>query len=564
MWSHKWTIPTWTSAEGVKVADYNISPGLWGISGDEAGHIGVVSHELGHFFGLPDLYDTGGGSQGVGNWDLMAGGAWGFDGSQQYPSHMSAWSKSKLGWLSPQPILPGSFVAPQVETSPSVFRIDCGYPPGELVLVENRQQVGFDGALPQGGLAIWHVDESKGSFGNDDPDNDEGYPGQLFWPNNGRHYRVALLQADGAYDMEMNFNRGDAWDIYHGAGTSSITQTSVPDLQAYQQGLLIANGNRIENVALSSASMTFDYANPLRPSLTTASLPVARVGKPWSASLAASGGSAPLVWSEYVADPSYAVSDTGASGFAAVGVAQGWQADEGTWAYDLPFRFPYWETSYARVYVSSNGFVDLVPGEPEPYTQSNFLRTSTRIAPLWMDLDTTNGDVFVDASQPGSVTFRWAAETFGTSDAVNVAVTPELGRHDRVPLRLGQRQPRAGRRHRPRPQRRRRDRRRLRRRDGADGGRLDPLRAPRLAPAARRRARPGRDARGNADRERRLHADLPRHRRAVRLRPEDAGDRGQAPGKRAAPARLGQPGRPVPDDPADGARRLSRAASALG
>jgi hypothetical protein len=30
IWSHRWYIPTWTSAEGVRVRDYHISPGLWG------------------------------------------------------------------------------------------------------------------------------------------------------------------------------------------------------------------------------------------------------------------------------------------------------------------------------------------------------------------------------------------------------------------------------------------------------------------------------------------------------------------------------------------------------
>ena len=28
LWSHSWAIPEWTSAEGVKVSDYHISPGL--------------------------------------------------------------------------------------------------------------------------------------------------------------------------------------------------------------------------------------------------------------------------------------------------------------------------------------------------------------------------------------------------------------------------------------------------------------------------------------------------------------------------------------------------------
>jgi M6 family metalloprotease-like protein len=161
MWSHKWEIPAWTSAEGVKVSDYNISPGLWGTSGSQPGRIGVVCHELGHFFGLPDLYDTNGSGQGIGNWCLMASGSWGFDGSQRYPSHMSAWCKAKLGWVKPERILPGTYTALQVELNPIVYRIDTGYPVGEYLLIENRQKIGFDAQLPQGGLAIWHVDDAQ-------------------------------------------------------------------------------------------------------------------------------------------------------------------------------------------------------------------------------------------------------------------------------------------------------------------------------------------------------------------------------------------------------------------
>ena len=202
MWSHKWGIPTWTSDEGVTVSAYHISPGLWATSGSNPGRIGVVSHETGHFFGLPDLYDTDGSSEGDGNWCLMAAGSWGFDGSQRYPSHMSPWAKSKLGWIAPQRVLPGAHVAPQVETSPTVFWIDNGYPPGEYLLLENRQPTGFDSVIPQGGLAIWHVDEAKGGLATNDPNGDEGYPGQGGWPGNGNHYRNALLQADDDYDLD--------------------------------------------------------------------------------------------------------------------------------------------------------------------------------------------------------------------------------------------------------------------------------------------------------------------------------------------------------------------------
>ncbi len=73
----------------------------------------------------------------------------------------------------------------------------------EYLLIENRQPIGkFESAIPagvagtRGGLAIWHIDDSK--LTNDMP----GYPGMPAWPANGHHYAVSLLQADGRYDLE--------------------------------------------------------------------------------------------------------------------------------------------------------------------------------------------------------------------------------------------------------------------------------------------------------------------------------------------------------------------------
>ncbi|MFN0244328.1 MAG: M6 family metalloprotease domain-containing protein [Planctomycetota bacterium] len=428
MWSHKWTIPTWTSAEGVKVGDYNISPGLWGTSGSGPGRIGVVCHELGHFFGLPDLYDTDGTSQGIGNWCLMAGGSWGFDSSQQRPSHPSAWAKIFLGWVTPQLLAPGTHSAPRVESTPTIFRIDYGYRPGESLLVENRQQFGFDSALPQGGLAVWHVDEAKGSLTQNSPNTDEGYPGQAGWPTNGRHFRIALLQADGGFDMEEDEDRGDSGDVYHAAGVSQITNATTPNTDAYQSGTIVSTGNRIQSIGASGANIGFTYSvtgGGSVPTNNTSSLPSGQLGVPYSFALSSSGGTAPRTWMEYRASPVYTLVDLGPQSYATGGTAQNWNADDNTWQLNLPFAFPFYERSYTRVQVSSNGFLAFHPTDAEAANRADWLRGSVRIAAMWDDLQTDLGgqNIFVDTTVTGRVRIRWVASSFDSGAPCNFAIS---------------------------------------------------------------------------------------------------------------------------------------------
>ncbi|HIN82937.1 MAG TPA: M6 family metalloprotease domain-containing protein [Chromatiales bacterium] len=254
IWSHKWAIqPAWTSNEGVKVFDYHISPSLWSTSGSDIGRIGVIVHETSHFLGLPDLYDIDQSSDGIGSYGLMAN-SWGFDQSQHYPPHLCAWSKVQLGWVTPTVIsTSGTYNLPAVETSRSIFRIDSGFPVNEYLLIENRQPLGTESIMPQGGLAIWHIDDSK----NDNTE--EGYPGQVGWPGNGNHYQVALLQADGNYHLEKGNNRGDSGDVYHAGGVSSIGPLTVPNTNAYQSGNVVVTNHVIQNISTSSNTMSFDF-----------------------------------------------------------------------------------------------------------------------------------------------------------------------------------------------------------------------------------------------------------------------------------------------------------------
>ena len=211
IWSHKWTIDGGAmTVDSTKVFAYLTVP--------EDCRIGVCAHELGHLlFGFPDLYDTDNSSEGIGDWCLMAPGSWG--GGGNHPTHPSAWCKANQGWVSVVNRTSNGIVSiPDVKTSHTVYRLwKDGMPGKEYFLVENRQQTGaFDASMPGSGLLIWHIDENQTNNRDDN------------------HYWVALMQADGRRDMELNHNRGDAGDAFPGtSGNANFTATSTPNSKSY-------------------------------------------------------------------------------------------------------------------------------------------------------------------------------------------------------------------------------------------------------------------------------------------------------------------------------------------
>jgi len=139
IWSHRFSLTGWQQVYGegtgvfttndartggglIQVDDYTIQPVL-NCNNFSMIDIGVFCHEFGHAFGLPDLYDTDGGSAGVGEWCLMGSGNW---NTPTNPAHMSAWSKSQLGWANvvTVPATPTPFNILDVETHRDVYRLD--------------------------------------------------------------------------------------------------------------------------------------------------------------------------------------------------------------------------------------------------------------------------------------------------------------------------------------------------------------------------------------------------------------------------------------------------------
>ncbi len=217
IWSHRWVLPYPLQVDGVYVYDYSMEP--------ENGRVGVFVHELGHVFGLPDLYDSDYSSEGLGNWSVMAGGSWGNNG--RTPVHFDAWSKVALGFV--QPVVVNGTLEdvplPRVEDAPVIYKLWRYNQSGpQYFLVENRRKVLFDAYLPSEGLLIFHVDETQSGNRN------EWYPGHT----NQGHYKVALEQADGEWDLEHGFGSGDAGDPYPGSTNNRrFDNASLPDSRDY-------------------------------------------------------------------------------------------------------------------------------------------------------------------------------------------------------------------------------------------------------------------------------------------------------------------------------------------
>ena len=199
------------SVDGVNIYKYIVIQEqypYWGSSDPTKIHpIGTICHELGHVFGLPDMYDNSATSaSGIGEWGLMGAGNW---LSQTSPTYMSAWSRYKLGYITPDTI-ENVINYPLTIYPAEGADVDAAYIlpldsnlPQEYLMLENRQNISSssDKHLPGSGLLVWHIDETI----------TEMYPLSASINQNKKFYGVNLLQADGLEEMftECNSYEGE-------------------------------------------------------------------------------------------------------------------------------------------------------------------------------------------------------------------------------------------------------------------------------------------------------------------------------------------------------------------
>ncbi len=125
--------------------------------------VGVITHELGHNLGLPDLYDYNNKEIFVGPWSLMATGSW-----LSPPSSITSPEKRWLGWiadsnltiLNKDQFFFGKLYALEAPGDILGVKISLGR---YYYMLEYRRRVGTDKALPEEGLLLTWINESEQS-----------------------------------------------------------------------------------------------------------------------------------------------------------------------------------------------------------------------------------------------------------------------------------------------------------------------------------------------------------------------------------------------------------------
>jgi M6 family metalloprotease-like protein len=252
IWPHRWTLAGRTGSayetddlgiggDPIFVQDY-ITQSAADCSGEEVQDAAVMTHEFGHALGLPDYYhwvDRDLGPYGrrwvLGCWALMAAGSWGCGPVTEErapfgPTHMMAYSKSELGWLTFRDIgevWNEDIVLGPVQTTGDALRIPMGDEGTEFLIAEYRGLIGFDHQLPGAGVLLYKQDTDASRRPN--PASEDPYFLTLLEQDDNQS--MLKLAAEGGSRGEI----GDAWGL--GEAPGRLNAESSP-------ALLLSDGGR--------------------------------------------------------------------------------------------------------------------------------------------------------------------------------------------------------------------------------------------------------------------------------------------------------------------------------
>ena len=260
VWGHKWG--WWSNfplVDGVRITEY-AQFGEYhatSLSNSHQATMGIMVHELGHLtYGLPDLYDTDGSSNGIGAFGLMAGGSWGRASGESWsgmtPVNASAWSKYVMNWVDGSEGTGAQSITASGDSGAgtagtAVFRASSP-DSNQYFLLENRQPVGYDRGLERylgpgftGGLAIWHIDDSRTTNASDN------------------HRWVDLEEADNS---SMTSSSGSTADLWRGVSGTAFGAATSPDSSLYDGS---DSGVQVADISVSGAVMTATFGDASEP-----------------------------------------------------------------------------------------------------------------------------------------------------------------------------------------------------------------------------------------------------------------------------------------------------------
>ena len=261
VWGHKWGWSLLSSpvVDGVRITEYAQfgEHHATNLSNKHQATMGIMVHELGHLtYGLPDLYDTDGTSSGIGAFGLMSGGSWGRASGDAYsgetPVNASAWSKYALNWVEGTEGTGTQSITASGDSSAGtagtvVYRASSPAS-NEYFLLENRQPLGYDRGLERqlganftGGLAIWHIDDSRTNNATDS------------------HRWVDVEEADNS---SMSGSSGSTADLWRDISGIAFAASTNPASSLYSGG---DSGVSIGDISVAGSVMTVSFDASVEP-----------------------------------------------------------------------------------------------------------------------------------------------------------------------------------------------------------------------------------------------------------------------------------------------------------
>ena len=270
IWPHSFSLTGLQVAspvvQGLKFDDYACSSELSGATGMVMDGIGTFCHEFCHVLGLMDMYDTdyegsGGDGFGLGEWSIMSSGSYNNNGYM--PCNLNAFERTSLNWLSLTELYEEQVVElNDLATSNEGFIIRTKLY-NEYFIIENRQPLKWDAALPSSGMLIYHIDYDPLKW-NDNTIN-----------TNPNHPHVKILPADNEllkkettnYNQYLLSLKGDP---YPGSkNNTEWTDLSLPGSILWDGSLLSKSVTSIKD---SEGLISFEFMRGIK----NLSIPVVR------------------------------------------------------------------------------------------------------------------------------------------------------------------------------------------------------------------------------------------------------------------------------------------------